>query len=249
MEREGFQFEDAEGSFALLVHRCSPSYRQPFEPLAYHIDIDKAASDDGSRSRAVAEVAVGGKVLRGEAAGGGPVDALEKALRRALIPAYPHLDRVDLVDFRAYIARVREGPRGNVTVRITASVPGSPPWTTVGSASDLLHGAPDRAHRQSGARGADARSSRQPRHNIAICLKLERPAGPFAVRGWQSWAALPVEKSRDSLAGSASASAAGADVSDTPSDLPHTLCQISDAWRGAVGSRADRTGGTIANRI
>jgi 2-isopropylmalate synthase len=141
LEREGFQFEDAEGSFALLVHRCSPSYRQPFEPLAYRIDTHKAATDEGSRSLAFAEVAVGGQVLRGEARGGGPVDALEKAVRRALIPAYPHLDRVNLVDFRAYIARVREGPRGNIAVRITASAPGSLPWTTVGSAGDLVHAA------------------------------------------------------------------------------------------------------------
>ena len=141
LEREGFQFEDALGSFALLVHRCTPSYRPPFEPLAYQIETHKSATDEGSHSLASATVAVGGEVLRGEAAGGGPVDALEKAARRALIPAYPHLDRVDLVDFSAYIARVREGPRGNVAVRITASAPGSQPWTTVGSASDLLHAA------------------------------------------------------------------------------------------------------------
>ena len=139
LEREGFQFEDAEGSFALLVHRCSPSYRRPFEPLAYYIDTHKTASDEGSRSLASAEVAVDGEVLRGEAPGGGPIDALEKAVRRALIPAYPQLERVNFVDFRAYIARVREGPRGNIAVRITASAPGSPPWTTVGSARDLLH--------------------------------------------------------------------------------------------------------------
>ena len=62
-------------------------------------------------------------------------------MRRALIPAYPHLDRVSFVDFRAYIARVREGPRGNITVRITGDAPGSTPWTTVGSARDLLHAA------------------------------------------------------------------------------------------------------------
>jgi 2-isopropylmalate synthase len=141
LEREGFQFEDALGSFALLVHRCSPSYRQPFEPLAYRLDTRKAAADQGSRSLAAAEVAVGGEVLRGESQGGGPVDALEKALRRALIPSFPHLERVDLVDFCAYIARVREGPRGNVAVRMTTSAPGSTPWTTVGSAGDLLHAA------------------------------------------------------------------------------------------------------------
>jgi 2-isopropylmalate synthase len=141
LEREGFHFEDAEGSFALLVHRCSRSYRQPFEPLGYHIDIHKGAGDEGSRSFASAEVAVDGEVFRGEAPGGGPVDALEKAVRRALIPAHPHLDRVSFVDFRAYIARVREGPRGNIAVRITGDAPGSTPWTTVGSARDLLHAA------------------------------------------------------------------------------------------------------------
>ncbi|MGH6916600.1 MAG: citramalate synthase, partial [Geminicoccaceae bacterium] len=53
----------------------------------------------------------------------------------------PDLERVNLVDFRAYIARVREGPRGNIAVRITASTPEGPPWTTVGSARDLLHAA------------------------------------------------------------------------------------------------------------
>jgi 2-isopropylmalate synthase len=141
LERQGFQFEDALGSFALLVHRCTPSYRPPFQPLAYRIDTHKSASDEGSHSRASAEVMVDDQVFRGDAPGGGPIDALEKALRRALIPAYPYLDRVSLVDFRAYVARVREGPRGNIAVRITASAPGSPPWTTAGSAADLLHGA------------------------------------------------------------------------------------------------------------
>jgi hypothetical protein len=48
---------------------------------------------------------------------------------------------VHLTDFRASIARVREGPRGNIAVRITSVAPGSAPWTTVGSAGDLLHAA------------------------------------------------------------------------------------------------------------
>ncbi|MCC6984067.1 MAG: citramalate synthase [Bauldia sp.] len=139
LESEGFKFEDAEGSFALLVHRLQPGYRAPFIPLAYHIDTHKSPIDEGSHSLATAEVSVGGEVLRGEALGGGPVDALEKAVRRALIPAYPSLDRVGLIDFRSYIARVREGPRGNIAVRITGTAPGSRPWTTIGSARDLLH--------------------------------------------------------------------------------------------------------------
>jgi 2-isopropylmalate synthase len=139
LESAGFQFEDAEASFELLVRRADGGYRPPFEPLAYAVDSRKKAEDDGSHSVASAEVAVGGEVLRGEASGGGPVDALEQAVRRALVPAYPHLARIELTDFRAQIARGRDGARGPIRVRITGHAPERAPWTTVGSSADLLH--------------------------------------------------------------------------------------------------------------
>ena len=139
LESQGFQFEDAAASFELLVRRCDVGYEAPFEALAYAVDSRMAVHETGSSSLASAEVAVGGEVLRGEAVGGGPVDALEKAVRRALTPAYPHLTRVTLTDFRSHIAHGGEGERGRVTVRISGSVPGREPWTTVSSSGDLLH--------------------------------------------------------------------------------------------------------------
>jgi 2-isopropylmalate synthase len=139
LESRGFQFEDAEASFDLLVRRASEDYRPPFAAHGYAIDSRKGKEDDGSSSVATAEVAVGGEVLRGEATGLGPVDALERALRQALLPAYPHLAQVGLRDFRATIARGRDGTRGQIRVRITAAAPGAEPWTTMASSSDLLH--------------------------------------------------------------------------------------------------------------
>ena len=139
LESQGFQFEDAAASFELLVRRCDAGYDAAFEPLAYAVDSRKSAEEGGTVSVASAEVAVGGEVLRGEATGNGPVDALEKAVRRALTPAYPHLTRVSLTDFRSHIARPLEGDRGSVTVRITGNVPGGAPWTTIASSGDLLH--------------------------------------------------------------------------------------------------------------
>ncbi|HEX4345704.1 MAG TPA: citramalate synthase [Solirubrobacteraceae bacterium] len=139
LESQGFQFEDAAASFELLVRRCDVGYEPPFEALAYAVDSRMAAQEAGTSSIASAEAAVGGEVLRGEAMGGGPVDALEKAVRRALTPAYPHLTRVGLTDFRSHIARGGDGERGSVTVRITGSVPSREPWTTVSSSGDLLH--------------------------------------------------------------------------------------------------------------
>ena len=139
LESEGFRFEDAEASFELLVRRTLGRYARPFEPLAYAVDARRDAEREACRSTATVEVGVGGEVLRGEATGDGPVDALEKAMRRALLPAFPHLAGVSLTDFRSQIARARDGERGAVRVRITGSAEGRPPWTTVGSAPDLLH--------------------------------------------------------------------------------------------------------------
>ena len=141
LEHQGFQFEDAAASFELLVRRCDAGYDAAFEPLAYAVDSRKSAEEGGTVSVASAEVAVGGEVLRGEATGNGPVDALEKAVRRALTPAYPHLTQVSLTDFRSHIARPLEGDRGSVTVRITGNVPDGTPWTTIASSGDLLHAA------------------------------------------------------------------------------------------------------------
>ena len=139
LEDQGFQFEDAEASFELLVRRAADDYHAPFEALAYAVDSRKGRDDDGSSSTASAEVGVGDEVLRGEATGLGPVNALEQAFRRALVPAYPHLANVSLTDFRSSIARNREGTRGQIRVRITGTAPGAERWTTVGSSSDLLH--------------------------------------------------------------------------------------------------------------
>jgi 2-isopropylmalate synthase len=140
LESQGFQFEDAAASFELLVRRCDAGYEAPFAPLAFAVDSRMGAQDGGTVSVASAEVAVGGgEVLRGEATGNGPVDALERAVRRALTPAYPNLTQVALTDFRSHIARAPDGERGSVTVRITGSVPGVAPWTTIASSGDLLH--------------------------------------------------------------------------------------------------------------
>ena len=115
-------------------------YGRPFEPRGVR---GRRAQDRRTRRRLARSrrprSLVGGEVLRGKATGGGPVDALEKAMRRALLPAYPQLAGVWLSDFRSQIARGRDGERGAVRVRITGRTAGAKPWTTVGSAPDLLH--------------------------------------------------------------------------------------------------------------
>ena len=114
---------------------------RPFEARAYAVESRIRDDGSGTSSHGSAEVAVGGEILRGEASGGGPLDALERALRSALLPAYPALARVLTSDFRAQVAQGRDRAHGIVRVRFTATVEGRPPWTTVGSAPDLMHAA------------------------------------------------------------------------------------------------------------
>jgi 2-isopropylmalate synthase len=139
LEHEGFQLEDAEASFELLIRRATREYRPPLEALTYRVESRKDGDAGASTSTAVVDVAVDGETLTGEATGGGPVDALEKAFRHALASAYPELELVVLTNFRAQIVGGRSGTRAPVRVRVTGSRPDGSSWTTVGCSSDLLH--------------------------------------------------------------------------------------------------------------
>ena len=166
LESQGFQFEDAAASFELLVRRCDTGYDPPFAPLAYAVDSRKGSEDGGTVSFASAEVAVGGEVLRGEATGNGPVDALEKAVRRALTPAYPNLTQVGLTDFRSHIARPLAGERG----RSRCGSPAACRGRAVDDDRELGRPAARelaRAHREPRVRGAHARRRQRERRGRA----------------------------------------------------------------------------------
>ena len=138
LESRGFRFEDAEASFELLLRRADPHYRPPMAAVSYAIESRKDADEVGSTSSASVTVAVADEIFRAAAVGGGPVEALERALRRALAPAYPDLDAMTLTNFRAEIVGGRSKARAPVRVQITGSW-GESSWTTVGCSSDILH--------------------------------------------------------------------------------------------------------------
>ena len=141
VEHDGFLLEDAEASFELLVRRATPGYHPPLEALTYRVESLKGAADETSTSRAAVEVEVDGTTAAGEASGGGPVDALQRAFRYALAPSYPVVEELILTDFRAQIVGARSAARAPVRIRITAEGPDGRTWTTVGCSADLLHAA------------------------------------------------------------------------------------------------------------
>ena len=138
LEAQGFQFEQAQASIELLLRRQLPGYQRPFKPIAYEVISRSSPGLSGSRCFATVELAVKGDLLRGSAQGGGPVDGLEKAIRMALLPVYPALANLTLVNFQAEIAGGGTTQRAPVRVTLTCSQGDGQLWSTVGSASDLL---------------------------------------------------------------------------------------------------------------
>src|ERR1044071_7942751 len=87
LENQGFQFEAAEGSFEMLVRRAAPDYTPPFELLDFTVIVEKRGAND-VMSQATVKLRVGGEVMHTAAEGDGPVNALDRAIRKALLPHY-----------------------------------------------------------------------------------------------------------------------------------------------------------------
>jgi len=136
LENEGFQFEGADGSFELLVHRSRPNYKAPFEVLDFMVVIEERAGND-ILAEATVKARVDGHLMHTAADGDGPVNALDKALRKALVPFYPQIARVKLDDFKVRILDPKSATAALTRVLIDAS-DGHRSWTTVGCSVNII---------------------------------------------------------------------------------------------------------------
>jgi 2-isopropylmalate synthase len=136
LEANGFQFEAADGSFELLVRRSAPDYRPPFELLDYTTIVSRQA-DSAPRVQAMARLRVGDEVMHTAADAEGPVHALDSAIRKALLPYYPELAEVHLVDFKVRIIDTHRGSAAKPRVLIE-SARGDERWSTVGCSENII---------------------------------------------------------------------------------------------------------------
>ncbi|MFH0942334.1 MAG: citramalate synthase [Chloroflexota bacterium] len=143
LESRGFQYENAEASLELLLKRASAGYRPPFELVDFLIVVESHRRSPTRRgpeealSEAMVKVKVAGELMHTAAEGNGPVNALDEALRRALLRFYPSLARVKLVDYKVRILEGNTGTGSQVRVLIESS-DGDEPWHTVGSSSNII---------------------------------------------------------------------------------------------------------------
>jgi len=136
LEAGGLAFEGAEASFELLVRRHGADYHAPFELRDYTVLIEQRAGAE-LLAEATVKLAVDGEVLHTAAAGNGPVNALDAALRKALRAFYPELDAVHLVDYKVRILDSSEATGAQTRVVIESS-DGIREWSTMGADTNII---------------------------------------------------------------------------------------------------------------
>ncbi len=143
LESRGFQYDHAEASFELLVHRAKPDYQPPFELVDFMVVIEKKRRPATRKNleemlaEATVKVRVGKEIMHTAAEGNGPVNALDEALRKALLQFYPSLSQVKLVDYKVRILEESTGTESQVRVLIESS-DGINEWRTVGSSTNII---------------------------------------------------------------------------------------------------------------
>jgi 2-isopropylmalate synthase len=141
LESRGFQYDGAEASFELLLHRSSPDYQPPFELVDFMVMVEKRrrpTSDGGEvLAEAAVKIKVDDKLMHTASEGNGPVDALDRALRKALVEFYPELTKVKLVDYKVRILDESQGTASTIRVLVESS-DGKREWRTVGSSANVI---------------------------------------------------------------------------------------------------------------
>ncbi|MBI3744403.1 MAG: citramalate synthase, partial [Chloroflexi bacterium] len=143
LESRGFTFEGAEASFELLLRRSLRGYKQPFDLVDFMVLVERRRrtssknSAGDSLAEAMVKVSVDGIIKHTAAEGDGPVNALDEALRRALVEFYPRLRQIKLTDYKVRIIDETRGTEAAVRVLID-STDGEHRWTTVGSSPNII---------------------------------------------------------------------------------------------------------------
>jgi 2-isopropylmalate synthase len=117
LEAEGYQFEAAEASFELIVRQEVGRYRKFFELDHYRCAVNKTA-DHEAITRANLTLLIKGREVNAAAEGDGPVNAIDKALRVALMPVYPSLEGLRLVDYKVRVVNSHASTAAKVRVMI-----------------------------------------------------------------------------------------------------------------------------------
>jgi 2-isopropylmalate synthase len=137
LEESGYQFEGAEGSFDILIKKLTNQFNDYFSLEGFRVITEKRGPRQEVLSEATIKVTVDDEKELTASEGVGPVNALDKALRKALTIFYPTLREMKLVDYKVRILETNKATEAVVRVLIQSG-DGSGTWGTVGVSQNIM---------------------------------------------------------------------------------------------------------------
>jgi 2-isopropylmalate synthase len=136
LEHRGYHYEAADGSFELLLRKETGEYEPLFRLESWRAIVEKRA-DGRVETEATIKIWVGGERFVRTAEGNGPVNALDRALRDALVEIHPHLRDIELVNFKVRILDEAKGTGAVTRVLLDAS-DGEQLWGSIGVSENVI---------------------------------------------------------------------------------------------------------------
>ncbi|HET9101824.1 MAG TPA: citramalate synthase [Solirubrobacteraceae bacterium] len=135
-EHAGYHYEAADGSFELLLRKHTGDYEPLFRLESWRAIVEKRA-DGRVETEATIKIWVDGERYVRTAEGNGPVNALDRALREALVEIHPHLADIELVNFKVRILDETKGTGAVTRVLLDAS-DGDRVWGSIGVSENVI---------------------------------------------------------------------------------------------------------------
>lgn len=136
MEHQGYQFEGADATLELLLREAFEGLEEIFTLESFKMLVEKTANHSVV-SEAIVKVKVHGETIYTAAEGNGPVNALDNALRKALIQYYPDIKNVHLSDYKVRVLDEKDATAGKVRV-LMESTDFNTTWNTLGVSSNII---------------------------------------------------------------------------------------------------------------
>ncbi|AWB44168.1 citramalate synthase [Paenibacillus sp. CAA11] len=136
LEHQGYQFEGADASLEMLLRQANGELKELFEFESFKILVEKTAGNPVV-SEAFVKVKVNGSSVYTAAEGNGPVNALDNALRKALVTYFPRLKEMHLTDYKVRVLDEKDATAAKVRVLIESRDISSA-WNTVGVSGNVI---------------------------------------------------------------------------------------------------------------
>lgn len=135
LEHQGYQFEGADASLELLLRDAFAETTSIFTVESFKMHVER--TNGGMISEAIVKLNVGGQQVYTAAEGNGPVNALDNALRKALVQFYPQIENIHLSDYKVRVLDDKDATAAKVRVLVESTGLDNT-WSTVGVSSNVI---------------------------------------------------------------------------------------------------------------